>query len=71
MASPANRTFSPGSPARSAVCLGSTVVIRGPDDIHHKLRDYAGTPAVIVDVPVHPNTWFGVRLFDGTTVKIR
>lgn len=54
-----------------AISLGSRLRIRGSDQIHHKLRVYAFTEATIVDVPVHPNTWYGVRLFDGKEVKIR
>lgn len=70
----ANRQPSPSSaPDQSAISIpvGTQVMIRGIDDVHHKLRPYAKTPATVIDVPVHPNTWYGVRLYDNKCVKIR
>ncbi len=59
------------SPSMSGVTTGTRIQLRSPDTIHHKLRDYAYTAATVIEIPMHPNTWFGVRLHDGTTVKIR
>jgi len=51
--------------------IGSRVQVRGADDLHGKLRSYAGSLGKIVELPAHPNTWYGVRLQDGRTIKIR
>ena len=51
--------------------LGTRIRLRSADIIHHKLKEYANTDAEIMEVPSHPNTWFGVRLFDGKEIKIR
>ena len=55
----------------SNIVVGSRIRLRTVDQIHHKLRDFALTEAEITDVPVHPNTWYGVRLCDGTELKLR
>lgn len=59
------------SPVSYGIAEGTVVRIRGEARVHVKLRKYALTQAQVVEVPVHPNTWYGVRLYDGRRVKIR
>lgn len=59
------------SPRSSGISVGTSIRIRSTDRIHQKLHQYANTNATVVDMPVHPNTWFGVRLHDQRKVKIR
>lgn len=54
-----------------ALTVGSRIQIRGPESIHPKLHAYAYSFAEIVQLPVHPVTWYGVRLRDGKNVKLR
>lgn len=72
-------SYSPPASARSQsyaydtpmLAVGTPIRIRDETKIHPKLHGYANTFARIRDMPVHPNTWFGVELLDGRTAKIR
>ena len=67
-AGPANTST---SPSLDTLLVGSRVQVRGPEHIHPKLHPYAHTEAEIVELPSHPNTWYGIRLRDGKLVKLR
>ena len=54
-----------------ALTLGSQIRVRATEGLHPKLAPYAGQIAEIIELPSHPNTWFGVRLGDGRQVKLR
>jgi len=58
-------------PRALQVQVGSRVRIRDEGLIHPKLRHYSLSEAEIIEVPMHPNTWYGVRLADGRRIKIR
>jgi hypothetical protein len=49
------------SPSFLNIQVGTRVRIRGADQIHHKLREYANSEGVIYEAPLHPNTWFVSR----------
>eukprot|EP00475_Leptophrys_vorax_P039329 TRINITY_DN708_c0_g1_i1.p1 TRINITY_DN708_c0_g1~~TRINITY_DN708_c0_g1_i1.p1 ORF type:complete len:543 (-),score=126.90 TRINITY_DN708_c0_g1_i1:1641-3242(-) len=51
--------------------MGATVKIRAAQHLHQKLHDYAGTYAEIIEIPVHPNTWFTVKTADNKKIKMR
>ena len=51
--------------------MGAPVRLKSSEFIHAKLRQYASTVAKITGLPVHPNTWFGLKLYDGTVIKVR
>lgn len=63
--------YRPSRKGAHNITLGCRLRIRGTGHIHHKLRQYAHTEAVMVELPVHPNTWYGVQLVDGKEVKLR
>lgn len=65
---PRNRSRMRG---KARVHLGAPVRLKSSDCIHAKLRHYASTVAKITALPVHPNTWFGLKLYDGTEIKVR
>lgn len=50
---------------------GMRVKITPNNDVLRFTPDLVGKDAEIVEVPVHPNTWFKVRLLDGKQVKLR
>eukprot|EP00808_Paulinella_micropora_P028891 g80102.t1 len=66
-----HRSRTTGGGSVSQVRLGASIRIRAADAIHHKLRPYASTLARVISLPIHPNTWFGIQLYDGTRVKVR
>lgn len=59
---------SDGAPS---INLGTRIRIRSAESLHQKLQGYAHSEAVVADVPVHPNTWYGIELYDGKRVKMR
>lgn len=54
-----------------ALTVGSKIRVRATEGLHPKLAPYAGQSAEIIELPAHPNTWFGIRLADGRQVKLR
>ena len=68
---PQQTSHNPAANIEGLLTVGSKVQIRGPDAIHPKLHAYAYSFAEIVQLPVHPVTWYGVRLRDGKNVKLR
>jgi RNase P/RNase MRP subunit p29 len=69
---PGNISYSGNLPlSLSSVFVGNIVKIRSVHHLHPKLHCYANSEAEITEVPVHPNTWFTVRMFDGKRIKVR
>ena len=53
------------------ITVGTRIRIREAFSIHPKLQPYENTEATVVRSATHPNSWFTVRLNDGSSVKIR
>mmetsp|Transcript_20910 Transcript_20910/g.30111 ORF Transcript_20910/g.30111 Transcript_20910/m.30111 type:complete len:805 (-) Transcript_20910:214-2628(-) len=62
-------TFSPTQSRR--LKLGSKVIILGTENVELRVPQYVGVEAEIVDVPVHPATWYKVQFADGAIVTFR
>ena len=68
---PRSNSASEGTSHVHSLVLGAEVVIRATDSVLQRTPHLAGQIGYVKEVPVHPATWFKIRLSDNTVHTFR